>query len=225
MYGGVLVKAWRIGAIAVILVGLSGCEGEMSGGGGTPQPSLVERLSVAQIGGQQAEFAEGEAPEADDLDLSTDPSECLALVFPTLMLAGADLAEARLEGQGAGATVVVSAARLDSGGGPAVLEDLDGRVEPCSGSFHVDVSDDALQQDEGREGPALADATLMWEDVTPDRREWRVSADEGDRPHTDYVAAVDDSSVVIVMSSPEESGEGPDLSAVADDVLTAMRDG
>jgi hypothetical protein len=178
VYGGVLVRAWRIGAMAVILVGLSGCEGDPGEPGGveeTPQLSLVDRLSAAQIGGQQVEFVEGEAPESDDLDLSTEPSECLPFVYPTLTLAGADLAEARL---------------------------------------------DAAQPDE----TSGESATLLWEDETPDRRAWRVGAD-GEHLYTDYVAVVDDASIVFLMSSPQGGDEEPDLSAVADDVLSAMEAG
>jgi hypothetical protein len=223
VYGGVLVRAWRIGAMAVILVGLSGCEGDPGEPGGveeTPQLSLVDRLSAAQIGGQQVEFVEGEAPESDDLDLSTEPSECLPFVYPTLTLAGADLAEARLEGREGETPLIISAATLDSGAGAAVLEDLDGRVEQCSGSIDIEVSGDAAQPDE----TSGESATLLWEDETPDRRAWRVGAD-GEHLYTDYVAVVDDASIVFLMSSPQGGDEEPDLSAVADDVLSAMEAG
>ena len=48
---------------------------------------------------------------------------------------------------------------------------------------------------------------------------------EAEHSYTDYVAAVDDSSVVFLMSSPQGGDEEPDLSAVADDVLSAMEAG
>jgi hypothetical protein len=48
---------------------------------------------------------------------------------------------------------------------------------------------------------------------------------DGEHLYTDYVAVVDDASIVFLMSSPQGGDEEPDLSAVADDVLSAMEAG
>lgn len=202
----------------VVLAALSGCgTDERDVGGGeqkTPQAPLAERLSGAQVAGQQVEFTRTEVAGAEGLDVSVEPDECLPLLFPVATLAdaeGADVAEAHLEGLEDGVAVIITAATVDEATGASLLEEFDGRVDPCAGEIRVEVND----------GDEEGAGTVVWEDSAEDRRAW--SLDEaGETARSSYVVAAQASAVVVItMSSADGTGD-EDLDAIADDVLSAV---
>lgn len=202
----------------VVLAALSGCgtdEGDVGGGEQkTPQAPLAERLSGAQVAGQQVEFTRTEVAGAEGLDVSVEPDECLPLLFPVATLAdaeGADVAEAHLEGLEDGVAVIITAATVDEATGASLLEEFDGRVDPCAGEIRVEVND----------GDEEGAGTVVWEDSAEDRRAW--SLDEaGETARSSYVVAAQASAVVVItMSSADGTGD-EDLDAIADDVLSAV---